>query len=435
MAHAALPDERLNCVLLPILARDVGKSLETIFELWSDKRFFPMVRDSGHKPHLLVVLNCASDELCAAVSQTFTRYPNLGRCFSGFSVRSAELTGDRDLYVRGESTAKGLYGNKAGPNFLFQAGMKYASVFGGFTIQLELDCLPIEAGWLEDVMEVVSGNARAWVIGSHFAGLRGIERSSQSHLNGNACYKAGDRKFIAFLDEIWIPDVVAQSERRPNLAYDCWWASEEFQANGLSGNTAWRRVQTFGSFFHPDPFIINLLVDDSRLADYADVYKKFVDLGRRPIFCHGPAMNGFAGFLLKHPDQSFFQALHEIAPVAGEFARNFVGRVAERRLKEDDKGKGGENLAVLAPPKLAEIDRRNRGAGARTREYYYLLLLAGELLLKRPISGMGLAADFVEKGDVKRARDLLGESSEIVKHFNDVVSLSNTRHQSGEIGR
>ncbi|MEO8241408.1 MAG: hypothetical protein ABI832_03800, partial [bacterium] len=224
------PSRALGCVALPVLAKDIGPNLESVFQLWSDPRCYLLVGQMEHLPHLMVVINCADEALLAATKALYNRYPTLAQCFSGFSAHSAELRGDRDLYARKSPTAMGKFGNKAGPNFLFQETMNFAEAHGGFTLQIELDCIPIEAGWLAETVRVVNGNQRAWVIGSMYSGDHGLERSVQTHLNGNALYNTGDPDFMRFLNEIWIADLVNIAQKRPNLAYDCWWANEQSQA-------------------------------------------------------------------------------------------------------------------------------------------------------------------------------------------------------------
>ena len=281
-------DSLLRCVALPIHSRDIEENLESTFRLWSDARFSPATGNLTDLPHLMVVVNCASSETLAEIEMIYRRDPSLARCFSNFSVHSAEPRGDRDIYARNESRPVGVFGNKAGPNFLFQSTMQIAAVHGGFTLQIELDCIPVEAGRLEKTAQVIAGNSRAWVIGSLFASSRGLGRSAQAHLNGNACYNTGDAKFIAFLNDVWMADLVALAAKHPNMAYDCWWANELFQANALTGNDSWSKMQTFASFFHTDPFIVNLLSDECRLHEFVDGFEKFVNLGRPPIFFTGP---------------------------------------------------------------------------------------------------------------------------------------------------
>ena len=90
-------DSLLRCVALPIHSRDIEENLASTFRLWSDSRFSPATGNLTHLPHLMVVVNCASSETLAEIEMIYRRDPSLARCFSNFSVHSAELRGDRDI--------------------------------------------------------------------------------------------------------------------------------------------------------------------------------------------------------------------------------------------------------------------------------------------------------------------------------------------------
>lgn len=322
---SAPPAPALHCVAVPILQHDLRHNLESVFRLWSDPRFRPVSRPETRRPVLLVMLNRGDEADLALAREIYARHPDLGQSFAGFSVRCARLDGDRDLYVRDAHAAQGVYGNKAGPNFLFQRTIESAAHFGGFTLQIELDCLPVQAGWIEATNAVIAANARAWVIGSTYAGARGIDPSVQGHLNGNAIYHSGDPAFLRFLATIWMPRLLSRAQQMPNLAYDCWWEVETAGADAWQGNPAWQMQQRYGSFFRDDPFVVNLLADHADLSAFAAVYGSFARLGRPPIFLHGQPMAKALAVLLEHSGDSVFQALDRLAPPG-------PGRVAPPRV-------------------------------------------------------------------------------------------------------
>ena len=332
----------IGCVALPMLRRDVKSNLQEVLALWSDKRFTPVYSEGTFRPTLLVVLNNAEADDLADAEALFKKYPSLHRSFSGFVVRSADLSGDRDLYARNSQDAMGEFGNKAGPNFLFQKTMEIAALYsqtGGFTLQLELDCLPVSPGWIEQTNEVIAGNCRAWVIGSIFAGPKGLDRSVQTHLNGNAIYKTGDPAFIHFLQTVWMPDLLSKAQRMPNLAYDCWWAIETQRANGSNGNAAWLRYQIYESFFRNDPLFVNLLGGLTELQEYITIFQRFAALRRKPVFFHGAAMRHLLKALLEHPDDTIFAAINRVAQVKPDVERpsaTVVPMVLAEKVKDQE---------------------------------------------------------------------------------------------------
>ena len=311
---AATAEPVLRCVAIPLVRRDIGPNLEKALALWSDDRFFPRLNSQVPRPHLMVMVNNASSEQLARVEAMFQAQPRLMTCFSGFSAHSADLKGDRDTYIRSPLIGCGVYGTRAGPSFLFLRTLQQAGGHGGFTLQIELDCLPVQAGWIEATQHAIDDHASAWVIGSLYAGTGEVDADTQSHLNGNALYRTGDGRFRSFLHELWLPRLLEQTQRRPNLAYDCWWALERAQASALSANEAWHLFQTYDGFFHVDPFVVNLLSRPEDVQDYIRVFEKFYLLGRTAVFFHGPAMPVLRQQLLDYPEDSIFDGIDRMAP-------------------------------------------------------------------------------------------------------------------------
>lgn len=316
----------LCSVVLPILAEDIAQNLPRTFQLWSDPRAFPLVTARRPRQRLLVVVNRATSALLDEIVSLYHRYPLLALCFSGIEAVSADLAGERDLYARGSAVPLGRYGNKAGPNFLFEAAMKAAERFGGFTFQMELDCVPVQAGWLEQLEELVAGNARAWVIGSAFAGERGLGKIVQGHLNGNALYRAGDPEFQLFLDREWMPGLSAAAEATPNLAYDCWWARETQIADPEVGNAAWR---LFDGYFRNDSVLLNFLGTGAEVQEARHWFEQMALVGRAPIFLHGPAMNRIVPLMLQEFDTSILDALDKLYVPEHTPTFRFKGVVAD----------------------------------------------------------------------------------------------------------
>ena len=203
----------------------------------------------------------------------------------------------------------GKYGNKAGPNFLFQKTLNTASEYGGFSLQIELDCFPSSGGWLDRSNKLVDGSNGTWVIGSKYAGSFGLHVSVLNHLNGNALYNVGNPDFIKFLNEIWIPRTIHLTDIVPYLAYDCWWAYELNSADSFHGNYSWQLVQTYDSFFKNEPFIVNLLPAESTAFRFFEMYKLFNSLNKTPIFFHSSTIRPLVEKILKTPDTTLIDLL------------------------------------------------------------------------------------------------------------------------------
>lgn len=223
------------------------------------------------------------------VMEMWRAHPRLSLCFDELLVESADLIGERDLYVKNRSKeVKGEFGNIAGPNFLFQSTMNFAARFGGYVFQMEVDCFPLTANWLEALDGVIARAAGAWVIGTMYHGDFRVNNPIRMHLNGNALYRTGDPKFIEFLNEIWIPRLLGLASELPNLAYDCWWALEVDRSNTAdrADDSSWTLTRRYNSFFYNDPFIVNLLKSDPLEKRFSETYLFYQSVGKTPIFLH-----------------------------------------------------------------------------------------------------------------------------------------------------
>ena len=258
----------VQTVLVPCLKSDL-EHLRFMLSCWSDARMKPLsgAVDGSRPRTLMVLLNQAPEEFLDEIRDLISEFSELNDTFSQVLVKSAGLDGDRDIYVRGSIESKGEFGNKAGPNFLFFEAMKQAADLGDFVFQCELDCYPLQPGWLEALDQVVAENPAAWVIGSNYCGHNPINDDIQFHINGNALYKAGDPAFQAFLVDVWQTRLHNLIYVDPNLAYDCWWATEQSRASISLKNRSWHLVAAYGSRFVARPMIFNLLIEEDFAKD------------------------------------------------------------------------------------------------------------------------------------------------------------------------
>ncbi len=284
----AAGQDRVTCVAIPCLPSDLS-NLWRMFAIWSDERFAPALTEDLNNPALMIVFNNANATILAQAREITADFPALNAMFSDISIQSADLTGDRDLYIKTQEMKKhGAFGNKSGPNFLFQEVINRSAAYGGHVFQAELDCFPLVPNWVARLNQLIDRNRGSWVIGSSFAGRSGLGVRMKSHLNGNALYRAGDPAFSEFLNTIWIPRILDLSDGYPNLAYDGWWAIETNLADPKDGNLSWELLRKYASFIRNEPFIINLLDGGTFGADFSETHALYSDLGKPPLFVHSP---------------------------------------------------------------------------------------------------------------------------------------------------
>ena len=276
----------LSAIVMSCLLSDVVNIKQT-FDHWCHPALAPSA--TGRKVKLVVVFNTLNDIAQAELLKAWQDRPRLSLFFSELIIRSADQSGDHDLYVKNRSRElKGHFGNIAGPNFLFQRSMDHASECGGFIFQMELDCVPLSGGWIDDLDRVVARSAGAWVVGGMYNGKFRVNNSTRMHLNGNALYNVGDAGFMRFLNETWMPRLLEVSKHYPNLAYNYWWALEleHSDTKDVTEYSSWNIVRSYASFIRPDPFILNYLNNDPLRSLFTQHYRFYSDLGKPPLFLH-----------------------------------------------------------------------------------------------------------------------------------------------------
>lgn len=295
----------LTSITVPCTLRDDG-AFARLLACWSDSRFFPVRPREDFAPiRLAVVVNRLEEDVEARFKGIFLQRSEIHCIFKECVILDAGLEGEKDIYVRGESQAKGRYGNKAGPNFLFFETMRLVQRFGGFTFQCEVDCYPLRSGWLTDLNRLVSERAFAWVIGSIYTGQRPVGRDIQMHFNGNAVYQSGNPDFIAFVDNVWQPRVIDYVDLDPNLAYDCWWALETSRASALVQNSSWGLVSAYSQYFCNNQFLINLVDGETAAEDAEKALGEERVAKHRCLFLHGHPATPLVAEFLAGPQTDF----------------------------------------------------------------------------------------------------------------------------------
>lgn len=298
----------IRSISIPCMTKNLGE-FDRLLSWWEDDRAFPMAEDDDNGMDepvaLMVVLNRGTEDEMLRFHAVWQEHKLLHRVFSKFHVFQADLSGDRDLYVRDSAEPMGKFGNKAGPNLLFLESMRLARVFGGHTFQNEVDCYPIKPGWLTELIQVVRDREFAWVIGSMYTGQHPVRREIQSHLNGNAIYKVGDSAFNLFLDDVWSARLQEFVPINPNLAYDCWWATELARASSSLRNSSWELVSRYEQFFCTCQFLVNTLHPETVLADIEFACLAAADSGIPPLFIHGHSVTKLLESFIASPERDF----------------------------------------------------------------------------------------------------------------------------------
>ncbi|MCE9649655.1 MAG: hypothetical protein K8R18_08535 [Parvibaculum sp.] len=271
-------ENRLGAVAVPTNEREREQILANL-HLWSQPEFLPYVEPAPEeKPELIFIFNNESARhLSGDIRSSFEGY-GLGRFFSGVRFEYLDLTGDRDSYDRDYKEKITDEGYKAGPNNQFFMAMRLLRNSGYYAFLMETDCVPIRSDWLRNLTEMVKTAEPFWIMGSAYRGKSEIDSRFARHINGNAVYAVGDRKFQAFLSEkweSWLREAIrigvkeAATWRRrwfrraarrgdARLAYDC---ALEFVMSGDLGNprsAAWRDWQSIAHRLRYTGFIQNL---------------------------------------------------------------------------------------------------------------------------------------------------------------------------------
>lgn len=217
----------LGAIVCPLITAELPQALANL-TLW-DRHLQPGQafpdRPDIVKPALVFSFNgrensTIRDQLntqfrsCIAVQASFSR----------LIVHFCDLPPEKDLYIRKPKGRAPKLGNKSGPNWQFYETMRFMRDKASFVLLMEVDCQPLQPGWLEPLARTCQGNPDAWVIGAHYSGASPLPWNIARHINGNALYQVGSEKFWTFIDKTLWPWMHFYIEKHdPDLAYDCAW--------------------------------------------------------------------------------------------------------------------------------------------------------------------------------------------------------------------
>jgi len=252
----------LSAVVCPLTVRELSAALSNL-RLWNST-MAPSIRagvEEGGRPRLIYSFNCEPDEaLTRPLVAAFHEGETVRRSFESIEVRFCSLPPEKDIYLREGEVGDAPFGRKAGPNWLFYETMRALREEARFVFLMETDCEPVAPDWIRRVQSVCLQNDDAWIIGSHYCGASPLHWSIARHINGNALYNVGDRRFWEFLDGEfwpWLNEYAATA--MPDLAYDCAW---ETYLNRVEMEDAssyeWVRARDILHRFRLSSFIVNI---------------------------------------------------------------------------------------------------------------------------------------------------------------------------------
>jgi hypothetical protein len=242
-------DLPIGSVLIPMIPRELDAAIRNL-RIWNEPDAIPSRRPNALKPVLVFCMNCGYD---AVIEKTIIDAYQANRmvieCFSRMVVHFLDLPPEKDQYIRDAKGPVPEFGYKSGPNWMFYEAMRYAKQYGGYCLQIETDCKPIQPGWLDTLTDLARRSPDKLIVGSPYRGQGTVWRGFARHINGNALYNVGEEIFWEWLDGIlwpWLCETVKAA--MPTLAYDCAWE-------------AYIHREDLDSESHPDWFKVRKYVD------------------------------------------------------------------------------------------------------------------------------------------------------------------------------
>lgn len=329
-SYGPIPKNHVGSFLVPCLKSDLVR-FGALLDCWADYRLYPTNRLELRSRVLVILLNNASAEELDTFRKVALSYDVVNSIFSEVRAESANLTGDMDLYIKGSEKVGGKWGNKAGPNNLFFSGIEKCAGSSGFMFQCEVDCYPLERGWLDQLDDACSLHPSAWVIGSAYCGEYPISDSIQFHINGNALYNVSDPAFTDFVQNVWQARMLDFVELDPNLAYDCWWSFECSRASGQDRNRSWRLVLSHSHRMVAIPMVLNLLHRETLMSDIEISKEIAISSGSRFSMLHSGFLNGIILDFLASEDEYLLGYLARpelnITPSIGYESSKYIHKV------------------------------------------------------------------------------------------------------------
>ncbi len=218
---SSIKKRRLQCVAVPLTAKEIDGFLYNLVN-WLSPQLKPslVVRKSGTVLHLFFDFK-EDAYVVSRINDFIAIHPEIYSYFVDVRLTFFNFPEEVNYYLKAAGTASERFCSKSGPNIFFLSVMGHCRRYE-FTMQMEADCIPIRAGWLDAAENLLEGGAEeAWIIGPGYFGPMKLDSSYRSHINGNAIYYSGSRQFQEFLENDFVPllqDLISGGVN--DLAYD-----------------------------------------------------------------------------------------------------------------------------------------------------------------------------------------------------------------------
>jgi hypothetical protein len=181
------------------------------------------------------------------------------KAFNGISFVTSSLPKEDNIYIRNEQIPpKKLpkYGFKSGPNYMFFEFLKIFRKYR-YAFYMESDCYPIRDFWLDELCKNVNNSESFWVKGSVYRGSHSLSNISKNHINGNAIYATGSRKFNLFISRDFEPWFLEEVKKKSWLPYDVAFNIYFNQIDSEKDDKKWKNYQNYLHKFKYTDFIQN----------------------------------------------------------------------------------------------------------------------------------------------------------------------------------
>ncbi len=249
---------RLQCVAVPLTTKEIDGFLYNV-EKWLSPQLKPSLTFRKHGTTLHLFFDFKEDaSVVKRLNDFVASHPEIYSYFEDVRLTFFNFPNDINYYIKNTGEAPNRFCSKSGPNIFFLSMMRHCRNYE-FTMQMESDCMPMRAGWLDAADNLLDGGAEdAWTIGPGYFGPMKLDSSYRSHINGNAIYYTGSRQFQEFLRNEFLPllqDFISGGVN--DLAYDTM-LSLAYANIGLLSRNRQQILLRASSKFRRSNFCLNL---------------------------------------------------------------------------------------------------------------------------------------------------------------------------------
>jgi hypothetical protein len=341
----SLGRRRIQCIAIPITLRELDGLLENMLS-WLSPKLRPSFFHDLKTCVVHVFFDGQRDQNAIdRLDRFLAENPAFFDCFSELRATFLDLPPKVNYYQRRQESDRGRFCTKSGPNVFFLATMAQCAEYD-YTFQMESDCLPIRAGWLDAAEHEVTAakSQEPWIVGPGYFSETRLHTSYRAHINGNAIYRTGCAEFQEFIRGDF-QDLLKHliSEGVNDLAYDTMLSFAAWNAELLDPAIK-RRLHHHVSRFHHSALVLNL---GGRVENESQIpLDTNAILSDHPaaFFVHGRKIsNAFMGPPETHP--SYFDAHQDSTIRELPFGYFWSGSPSFKAGTYDGYGKGSLQIA------------------------------------------------------------------------------------------